>query len=87
MFNRDIGTIEKIDPVEHEVSIKFDDRLVTYDFGELDEVSLAYAVTNLQVAGFGISSSRDSGGNATLHAASAQFDLHRNHPCQAIARG
>jgi len=45
VFNGDIGTIEKIDPVEHEVSIKFDDRLVTYDFGELDEVSLAYAVT------------------------------------------
>lgn len=45
VFNGDIGTIEKIDLVEHEVSIKFDDRLVTYDFGELDEVSLAYAVT------------------------------------------
>jgi len=45
VFNGDIGTIEKIDPVGHEVSIKFDDRLVTYDFGELDEVSLAYAVT------------------------------------------
>jgi len=25
--------------------VRFDDRLVTYDFGELDEVSLAYAVT------------------------------------------
>jgi exodeoxyribonuclease V alpha subunit len=37
--------IEKIDPVEQERSIRFDDRLVTYDFGELDEVSLAYAVT------------------------------------------
>jgi exodeoxyribonuclease V alpha subunit len=45
VFNGDIGTIEKIDPVEQEVFIRFDDRLVTYDFGELDEVSLAYAVT------------------------------------------
>ncbi len=45
VFNGDIGTIEKIDPVEQELSIRFDDRLVTYDFGELDEVSLAYAVT------------------------------------------
>jgi exodeoxyribonuclease V alpha subunit len=45
VFNGDIGTIEKIDPVEQEVLIRFDDRLVTYDFGELDEVSLAYAVT------------------------------------------
>jgi len=41
----DIGTIEKIDPVEQEVTVRFDERLVTYDYGELDEVSLAYAVT------------------------------------------
>ncbi len=45
VFNGDIGTIEKIDPVEQELFIRYDDRLVTYDFGELDEVSLAYAVT------------------------------------------
>jgi exodeoxyribonuclease V alpha subunit len=45
VFNGDIGTIEKIDPVEQELFIRFDERLVTYDFGELDEVSLAYAVT------------------------------------------
>jgi exodeoxyribonuclease V alpha subunit len=45
VFNGDIGTIEKIDPVEQEVSVRFDDRLVVYDYGELDEVSLAYAVT------------------------------------------
>jgi exodeoxyribonuclease V alpha subunit len=45
VFNGDIGVIEKIDPAEQEVSIRYDDRLVTYDFGELDEVSLAYAIT------------------------------------------
>jgi exodeoxyribonuclease V alpha subunit len=45
IFNGDIGTIEKIDPVEQEVFIRYDDRLVTYDYGELDEVSLAYAIT------------------------------------------
>jgi exodeoxyribonuclease V alpha subunit len=45
VFNGDIGTIEHIDPVEHEVTIRFDERRVEYDFGELDEVSLAYAVT------------------------------------------
>jgi exodeoxyribonuclease V alpha subunit len=45
VFNGDIGTIESIDLVEHELSICFDNRLVKYDFGELDEVSLAYAVT------------------------------------------
>jgi exodeoxyribonuclease V alpha subunit len=45
VFNGDIGIIEKIDPVEQEVSVRYDDRLVTYDYGELDEVSLAYAVS------------------------------------------
>jgi exodeoxyribonuclease V alpha subunit len=45
VFNGDIGTIESINTIEHEVSIRFDSRLVTYDFGELDELSLAYAVT------------------------------------------
>jgi len=45
VFNGDIGTIEKIDPVEHEVFVRYDDRLVTYDYCELDEVSLAYAIT------------------------------------------
>ncbi len=45
VFNGDIGAIEKIDPVDQEVFIRYDDRLVTYDYGELDEVSLAYAIT------------------------------------------
>jgi exodeoxyribonuclease V alpha subunit len=31
--------------VEQDLSIRFDDRLVKYDVGEVDEVSLAYAVT------------------------------------------
>ena len=45
VFNGDIGIVERIDSVEHEVRIRFDDRLVKYDYGELDEVSLAYAIT------------------------------------------
>jgi exodeoxyribonuclease V alpha subunit len=45
VFNGDVGTIEHIDTAEHEVTIRFDERSVKYDFGELDEVSLAYAVT------------------------------------------
>jgi exodeoxyribonuclease V alpha subunit len=45
VFNGDIGQIVKIDLVEHEVTVRFDQREVVYDFGELDEVSLAYAIT------------------------------------------
>jgi exodeoxyribonuclease V alpha subunit len=45
VFNGDVGIVERVDPVEHQVAIRFDDRIVKYDFGELDEISLAYAVT------------------------------------------
>jgi len=44
-FNGDICQIVKIAPVEREVTIRFDRREVDYDYGELDEVSLAYAIT------------------------------------------
>ena len=45
VFNGDVGIVERVDIVEQQVAIRFDDRIVKYDFGELDEVSLAYAVT------------------------------------------
>jgi exodeoxyribonuclease V alpha subunit len=45
VFNGDIGQIAKIDPVDRELTVKFDQREVNYDFGELDELALAYAIT------------------------------------------
>jgi exodeoxyribonuclease V alpha subunit len=45
VFNGDIGQIVKIDLIERELTVSFDAREVVYDFGELDEVSLAYAIT------------------------------------------
>src|SRR5262249_32461873 len=45
VFNGDIGSIAKIDMVEQEVTVEFDSRTATYDFDELDELSLAYAMT------------------------------------------
>jgi len=45
VFNGDIGQIAKIDPAERELTVRFDQREVKYDFGELDELSLAYAIT------------------------------------------
>jgi len=44
-FIDDIGQVVKIDPLEREVTIRFDQREIVYDFGELDEISLAYAIT------------------------------------------
>ncbi|HZR20644.1 MAG TPA: ATP-dependent RecD-like DNA helicase [Verrucomicrobiae bacterium] len=45
VFNGDIGQIGKIDLDEQELTVNFEDRPVTYSFGELDELSLAYAIT------------------------------------------
>jgi len=45
IFNGDIGQIAKIDAIEKEVTVRFDQREVIYDYGELDEISLAYAIT------------------------------------------
>jgi exodeoxyribonuclease V alpha subunit len=45
VFNGDIGQISKIDSEEREITVVFDGREVLYDYGELDEVSLAYAIT------------------------------------------
>jgi ATP-dependent exoDNAse (exonuclease V) alpha subunit len=45
VFNGDIGIVERIDAVEQEVAVRFDERLVKHDFGELDEIALAYAIT------------------------------------------
>ena len=45
VFNGDIGQVVKIDPVEREVTVSFALREVVYEFGELDELALAYAIT------------------------------------------
>ncbi|MEE2754028.1 MAG: ATP-dependent RecD-like DNA helicase [Candidatus Latescibacterota bacterium] len=45
VFNGDIGRIESIDTFEQELVVRFGDRSVQYEFGELDELVLAYAIT------------------------------------------
>lgn len=45
VYNGDIGTIQAIDREEQTLSIQFDMNCVTYDFSELDEIYLAYAVS------------------------------------------
>ncbi|MGZ8939828.1 MAG: ATP-dependent DNA helicase, partial [Limisphaerales bacterium] len=45
VFNGDIGQITSIDPAEKEVRINFEGKEAVYDYGELDELALAYAIT------------------------------------------
>jgi exodeoxyribonuclease V alpha subunit len=44
-FNGDLGFISSIDDEEAEITVDFEGHLVRYPFGELDEVTLAYATT------------------------------------------
>ncbi|MCD8340347.1 MAG: ATP-dependent RecD-like DNA helicase [Burkholderiales bacterium] len=45
VYNGDIGYVSKIDREEEELLVNFDGMLVTYPFGELDELVLCYATT------------------------------------------
>lgn len=45
VFNGDIGRISHIDVAEKKIAVMFDDREVTYDFSDLDELVLSYAVS------------------------------------------
>ncbi|MCL5126691.1 MAG: ATP-dependent RecD-like DNA helicase [Deltaproteobacteria bacterium] len=45
VFNGDIGRISKIDLENQEVTINFDGRSVVYDYSDLDEIVLAYAIS------------------------------------------
>ncbi|MBO4369216.1 MAG: ATP-dependent RecD-like DNA helicase [Desulfovibrio sp.] len=45
VFNGDIGFITKIDEEEHVITVSFDDRNIPYDYQDLDELVLAYAIS------------------------------------------
>jgi len=45
VFNGDIGYVTGLDMDANEITMDFDGRLVSYAFGELDEVMLSYAVS------------------------------------------
>ncbi len=45
VFNGDVGTITSIELEEQEVVVQFTERAVTYDYADLSELTLAWAVT------------------------------------------
>jgi exodeoxyribonuclease V alpha subunit len=45
VFNGDIGFISSISQEDQEIKVDFDGRTVTYDFSELDELVVAYAIS------------------------------------------
>jgi len=45
VYNGDVGRIAQVEQVEQRVTVTYEGRNVTYDFGELDEIVPAYAVS------------------------------------------
>lgn len=45
VFNGDIGRIDHVDAEDRTVVVNFDGRRVVYEFGELDELQLAFAIS------------------------------------------
>ena len=45
VFNGDMGTIASIDMDEGTLNIHFEGKSIEYDFNELDEITLSYAIT------------------------------------------
>lgn len=45
VFNGDIGRVTGLSPVDQELTVDYDGKPVVYEFGELDELALAYALT------------------------------------------
>ena len=86
VYNGDLGIVSRIDMREGEIAVDFDGRKVTYGFGELDELVLAYATT--------IHKSQGSEYPAVVIPLTTQHypmlqrnsGLHRRHPRQAPSR-
>src|SRR6201986_2264566 len=45
VYNGDLGVVSRIDMEEGDLTVDFEGREITYGFGELDELVLAYATT------------------------------------------
>lgn len=45
VFNGDIGFIRAIDLIDHTLTVDFDGKIVSYDWNEVDELALAYAIS------------------------------------------
>ena len=45
VFNGDLGVIAAVDTEEQEVTVQFEERFVDYDYADINELALAWAVT------------------------------------------
>jgi exodeoxyribonuclease V alpha subunit len=86
VYNGDLGVVRSIDAETSEMVIEFDGRPVTYGFGELDEIVLAYATTIHKSQGSEYPAVFIPLTTQHLSDAAAEPALHGGHPRQAAGR-
>src|SRR5689334_15401986 len=87
VYNGDLGIVRRVDPEEGELAVDFEGREVSYDFGELDALVLAYATTVHKSQGSEYPAVVIPAHDPALPDAQAQAGLHRGDPGQAAGRG
>jgi exodeoxyribonuclease V alpha subunit len=87
IFNGTVGVVTGLSLEEQTLTVLTDeDELVDYDFGELDELAHAYAVTIHRSQGQRIPRRGHPADHRVLDHAAAQPALHRRHPRQETHR-
>ena len=81
VFNGDCGEIEDINSAERTLQVRFNERVIDYEYNELDELVLAYAISIHKSQGSEYRLRDYSTFYATFYALTAQFDLHSNYAC------
>ena len=86
VFNGDLGVIESINRIEQEMVVNFEGRQVEYDFGDLDEIALAYVLSIHKIARVGVPLRRDPPAHPALHDAPTEPALHGGHQGEEAGR-
>jgi hypothetical protein len=68
VFNGDVGIVERIDTVDQQVGVRFDERLVKYELRGIGRDFSGLRDHDPQVAGIGVPGSSDPARHAALHA-------------------
>ena len=76
VFNGDLGVIESINRIEQEMVVNFEGRQVDYDFGDLDEIALAYVLSIHKIARVGIPVRGHPPAHPALHDAPTELALY-----------
>ena len=86
VFNGDLGVIESINRIEQEMVVNFEGRQVAYDFGDLDEIALAYVLSIHKSARVGVSLRGDPLAHPALHDAPTESALYGGDAGQEAGR-